>query len=146
MNSQLSNALEEFDKRMKEIQKQKYILIQKRDDLLEKILEYARKSLAFDFSDRFHYYCDGHVYIRFRKELRIKNGLPVLNKPWFMTLIINSNDINTIYVNFKNKNEKNMSKSPDYSLPLKIDSRTDDIYNLIDNIYEHYNKYFYFEK
>ena len=37
-----------------------------------------------------------------------------------------------IYVNFKNKNEKNMSKSPDYSLPLKIDSRTDDIYNLID--------------
>jgi len=139
------NTLEEFNKRMEEIKQKKYVLIQRRDDLLEKILDYARKSLAFDFSERFHYYCDGHVYIRLRKELRIKKGVPVLDKPWFMTIIINYNDIDTIYVNFKNKNEKNMSKSPDYTLPLVIDSRTDDIYNLIDNIYEHYNKYFCFE-
>ena len=139
------NTLEEFNKRMEEIKQKKYVLIQRRDDLLEKILDYARKSLAFDFSERFHYYCDGHVYIRLRKELRIKKGVPVLDKPWFMTIIINYNDIDTIYVNFKNKNEKNMSKSPDYTLPLVIDSKTDDIYNLIDNIYEHYNKYFCFE-
>lgn len=139
------NTLEEFNKRMEEIKQKKYVLIQRRDDLLEKILDYARKSLAFDFSERFHYYCDGHVYIRLRKELRIKKGVPVLDKPWFMTIIINYNDIDTIYVNFKNKNEKNMSKSPDYTLPLVIDSKTDDIYNLIDNIYEHYNKYSCFE-
>lgn len=138
----LSESLEKFNLKMKEVREKKYEMIQKRDELLQKIIEYAKNSLAFDFSDRFHYYCDGHVYIRFRKELRIKYGVPVLNKPWFMTIIINSNDIDSIYVNFKSKNEKNMTKSKEYSLPLKLDSKTNDIYDLIDNIYEHYNKYF----
>ena len=84
---------------------------------------------------------DGHVYLNLSNKLRYKKGEIIKNKPWYMTIFISKEDINKIYVNFRNYQDKKMSKSNEYNLPIVLDSRTDDIYDIIDNIYEHYNLY-----
>ena len=136
-------ALEEFNRRWQAFLNKQEEIKAERDVIINKIIEYAMKNPAFDFSSRYYYYCDGHVYFTLCKQLRFKYGEPVLNKPWYMTIYIRKEDLNTIYVNFKNYNDKTMNICEKGSLPLKINLQTEEIYNIIDNIHEYYNSYFY---